>query len=94
MYKEQIKEAKKEFISAFGKHVRKLRKQAGLTQDELGRRCFADARKIGSVERGEYDFSFSSLYIIANGLGLAPKELFCFEYSRNYIETISNIGKK
>ena len=89
MTKQEIVKLKKEFIIEFGKHVKELRKSQKMTQAELSEKCFAETRKIGSVERGEYDFSFSSIYIIAAGLGISINKLLCFDAAKVYASKFS-----
>ena len=88
MDKQQYEIFKKGFLNDFGNHLRQLRMERNLTQDELGARCFADAQKIGRVERGEYNFNFTSIYIIANGLGVTTEELLHFKGVKKYLELL------
>lgn len=60
----------------FGKRVRVLRAQRGLTQDELARRCRLHRTYVGSVERGERNVSLDAIYALAAGLDVAPGRLF------------------
>jgi ribosome-binding protein aMBF1 (putative translation factor) len=60
----------------FGEHVRKLRKQKGLSQEALALACELDRTYIGSVERGERNISLLNIYKIAEALGVKAKELF------------------
>ena len=88
MDKQKFETFKRDFLKDFGNHVRKLRKEQNLTQDDLGEKCFADAKKIGRVERGEYNFNFTSVYIIANGLGVTTEKLLHFNGVEKYLKML------
>lgn len=62
----------------FGKHLRKLRKEARLSQQELGKKAKIHRTYIGSVERGQQNISLDNIYKIASALKIAPKDLFDF----------------
>ncbi len=60
--------------------VRELRKRAGLTQDELAKRCGRSyvMQRIGQIERGESNCTLQTVDQIAKGLTCEPAELFLF----------------
>ncbi|MGH9554066.1 MAG: helix-turn-helix domain-containing protein [Terriglobales bacterium] len=60
----------------FGSRVRQLRKQRGLSQEELALACSLDRTYIGSVERGERNISLINIHRIAGALNIAAGELF------------------
>jgi transcriptional regulator with XRE-family HTH domain len=62
--------------TTFGRRVRLLRKQRGLTQEELGRRTELDHKYIGNIERGERTPSFEGMARLAQALGVEVYELF------------------
>jgi len=88
MNNEKLFDAKRKFLIAFGNEIRKLRKAQNMTQEELGERCFGDKQKIGRVERGEYDFSFSSFPILAKALGIDPYTFTQFDFVKEYMSVI------
>lgn len=51
-------------------NIRRLRKQHGISQEELARLCGAEALTIGRVERQETTPSGELLYSIADALGV------------------------
>jgi transcriptional regulator with XRE-family HTH domain len=53
-----------------GNRVRVLRKEQGLSQEELGFKADLHHTYIGAVERGERNISLDSLQKIAHGLGV------------------------
>lgn len=62
----------------FGKHLKKLRREAKLSQQELGKKAKIHRTYIGSVERGQQNISLDNIYKIASALKIAPKDLFDF----------------
>jgi ribosome-binding protein aMBF1 (putative translation factor) len=60
----------------FGKRVRELRRQKGLSQESLAFICDLDRTYVGGVERGERNISLVNIYKIAAALGVKPRELF------------------
>ena len=64
-----------DIYASVGKRIRRLRKQLGLTQEELADKCGLDFRSIGAVERGERNLSLKSLNAIADALKVTPEFL-------------------
>jgi transcriptional regulator with XRE-family HTH domain len=60
---------------AFGRVVRELREERGLSQEELGNRTGLHRNHVGQVERGELAPTLKSVEILADALGLQPSEL-------------------
>jgi transcriptional regulator with XRE-family HTH domain len=58
-----------------GLNVRRLRKAAGLTQEELAHGAEIDTRYVGGIERGEEYPSVAVLGRIAGILGVHPARL-------------------
>lgn len=68
----------KEYLQKFANHLKKLRKERGLTQDDLD--CDRVSRSmISLIEIVKTDLSISTAKAIADGLGISMKELFDFE---------------
>ena len=63
----------------FGKRLRILRKQAGLTQDQLAESINVSVETVSNMERGIHGPKFDTLEKIANVMGLEVKTLFDFE---------------
>ena len=59
-----------------GKRIRALRKENGLSQEELGALADLHYTYIGAVERGERNCSIDSLSKIAKGLNVNVVDLF------------------
>jgi transcriptional regulator with XRE-family HTH domain len=68
------------YINAFGKHLRELRSEKGLSQEELAYKCGTTLSQIGRFERGERSPTLSTLLLLARGLGVDPKTLLDFEF--------------
>jgi transcriptional regulator with XRE-family HTH domain len=60
---------------AFGRAVRELREQSRLTQDRLAEKCDLDRTYISGIERGLRNPTIQTIWIIAAGLNVSPKEL-------------------
>ena len=58
-----------------GEKVRKLRKELGISQEELGFRAGLHRTYIGSIERGEQNVSIDNIHKIAKALEVSPKDL-------------------
>lgn len=59
-----------------GSRVRAIRKARGFTQQKLAELSELDDAYIGSVERGERNFSINTLEKIVKALEIQPAELF------------------
>lgn len=60
----------------FGKNVAYYRKEAGLTQEQLGERTGLDRGYISGVERGVRNPAVLNIEKIAKALKIKPSELF------------------
>ena len=59
----------------FGQNVRRIRGEAGLSQEELAFRAKLHRTYISSVERGERNVSLENIFAIAEALQVAPGNL-------------------
>lgn len=73
------KSRNQDYIDAFGRNIRKLRMAKGLTMTELANLCDVEYRQISDVELGKISTSLATIYQIAQGLEISPKDLFDFE---------------
>tara|TARA_B100000678_G_C17742542_1_gene315324 strand:+ start:85 stop:318 length:234 start_codon:yes stop_codon:yes gene_type:complete len=67
-------------LEKFGKHVKNLRNENGLSQDDV----VLNANKItkgtiSDIENGKRNFAFTTLVDLARGLKIHPKRLLDFE---------------
>ncbi len=59
-----------EVAQGFGENLRRLRRGAGISQEELGMRCELHRTEIGLLERGARVPRIDTLIKIASGLGV------------------------
>ncbi len=69
-------DATQELVSAIGDAVRALRKERGLSQLALSRRCKPHYNYIGGIERGERHPTVQALASIAVALEVEPIEIY------------------
>ncbi|MBX3358408.1 MAG: helix-turn-helix transcriptional regulator [Phycisphaeraceae bacterium] len=68
--------AKRDVLKSFGKRVREIRGQKGLSQEELARLAKIDRTYIGGIERGERNAGIKNVWRIADALGVPAADLF------------------
>lgn len=73
--KGEEKQLKQEFAVEFGKHIRKIRKEKGLTQEELAFKTGLHSTYIGHIETGTYTPSIFVVWKIAEVLKMNLSEL-------------------
>ena len=66
------------FLKAFDENLRLKRKELGFSQELLAYELEIELRQIERVERGKINTGIASIQIIAETLGIQPKELFDF----------------
>jgi transcriptional regulator with XRE-family HTH domain len=70
------KQQQAKFLKAFGNNLRLKRKELGFSQERLAYEAEIELRQLGRIERGEINTGIISIKIIADTLGIDPKELF------------------
>jgi transcriptional regulator with XRE-family HTH domain len=60
----------------FGRRVRKLRQEKGLTLEKLSELSGLHETYLGKVERGQLNSALVSIVRIARGLNITPAKLF------------------
>lgn len=68
----------REYLQKFANNLKKIRKLKGLTQDDLGAFDGISRSTIGMVETAKTDITLSKIKIIAEAIGVHPKELLDF----------------
>ena len=58
-----------------GENIRRIRRDAGLSQIELSHRCGLHFSEISRLERGRRDAQLTTIVKVARGLGVPPAEL-------------------
>jgi transcriptional regulator with XRE-family HTH domain len=59
----------------FSENVRRLRMEAGLTQEALAGRCTKYKKQIAKIEAGSAEVNLSMIYVLAQALNVAPGTL-------------------
>lgn len=68
-----------ELIKVICANIREVRKNKGLTQEELAEKCSLHTSYLAGVERGERNITMQTLEKIAHGLEISPIDLLKFE---------------
>lgn len=58
-----------------GRNAARLRREAGLTQEQLAERCGLSQQYLSKLEQGKRNPTVVTLYEIAQGLGVSHAEL-------------------
>ena len=66
----------KSIVITFGERVRELRKEKGLSQEELADKADVHRTYVGMIERGEKNITIVNIQKIAKALGVGIRELF------------------
>lgn len=64
------------FAEEFGKKIVKLRKERGMTQEELSLKSGIERSYMGAIERGEKNPTLKKIYNIALSLKIKASKLF------------------
>ncbi|WP_010503540.1 helix-turn-helix domain-containing protein [Paenibacillus elgii] len=71
-------------LKMVGQRIRDLRRQTGLSQEELGEKAGFHFSYIGGVERAEKNITLVNLQKIADALGVPINDLFVYsKYTSN-----------
>ena len=68
--------SKKEILVKFGERVREIRKENGLSQEELSFKANLHRTYIGMIERAEKNITLLNIEKIANALDVSINQLF------------------
>jgi len=68
--------SKKEILISFGKKVRDIRMQKGLSQEQLAFKANLHRTYIGMIERAERNITLLNIEKIANALNISINDLF------------------
>jgi transcriptional regulator with XRE-family HTH domain len=74
-----MKDKHQKYFDLVGKNLRQLRKNKGLSQQDLANLCDVDRAKISTIETAKEDFVFTTLLELADALQVEPKLLLDFE---------------
>lgn len=62
--------------AAFGRRVRDLRHERGLSQEQLAELADLHRTYVSSLERGQRNVSLDNIHALAHALGVGPRDLF------------------
>jgi len=65
----QRRKEKKDFAFYFGKHLRKIREEKGISQENLSLKAGYYRTYVGKIEQGQYSPSFHTVWRLAHALG-------------------------
>jgi transcriptional regulator with XRE-family HTH domain len=68
----------KSLARRLGELVRRLRQEAGMSQEKFALRCGLHRTYMGQIERGEKTVTIETANKLAQGLGLSLSELFTY----------------
>ena len=68
------------YLIAFGKHLRQLRKQKGVSMEELALQADVEYTQIANIERGKINTTISTVLAVAEALDVEVSELFRFKF--------------
>lgn len=74
----EIEMEKLELAKLIGNNIKRLRKEKGISQAELGRLCFKDKQAIEKIENGKVNATAYTLYQISEAIGVECLELWRF----------------
>jgi transcriptional regulator with XRE-family HTH domain len=67
-----------DFLKAFGENLRRIRLAKGISQEEVAFSSNLSTNQVGRIERGEINAGLSTIYELAQTLGVPVHELFLF----------------
>lgn len=74
-----IKKENSDLKRKFGFHLKTIRNGKGLSLRALARNCDIDDSNISKIENGKLDVQLSTIFELAKGLQVDPKELLDFK---------------
>jgi transcriptional regulator with XRE-family HTH domain len=63
-------------LAEFGKAIRAIRKEKGLSQEAFADLAGIDRSYMGHIERGEKNITLTKIYQLSDALGMPPSEIF------------------
>ncbi|WP_243860508.1 helix-turn-helix domain-containing protein [Flavobacterium poyangense] len=68
-----------EYLTKFGKHLKKMREEKGMSQEELANLAEVSLPQITRIERGVINPTICTIKSLAIGLGIETSLMFGFE---------------
>ncbi len=63
-------------LKAIGQRIKHLRKNAGLTQEQMAEKAFMHSKYIGQIERGEINTTIETILRLSRALNVPLREFF------------------
>ena len=76
-------------MNTIGERIKKLRKKAGLTQDQLSEKLGIGPKSLSSIERGTVGVSLSTLLKICDVLSISSNSLLFENSHKNNVAAIT-----
>lgn len=73
-----MKQVTQEIQEKFGDNLKKVRTNKGLSLRSLASMCNLDDSNISKIENGKVNIQLSTIFELAKGLNVEPKELLDF----------------
>ena len=73
---EKRKEEKQKFATEIGKHLRKIREEKNISQEQLSIKAGYYHTYVNKIEMGKYSPSLHTIWRLAHTLGLSLEEFF------------------
>jgi DNA-binding Xre family transcriptional regulator len=77
--KSELKNDYTKLKKAFGAQIRKIRDEKEISLRDLATKCDLDSSQISKIENAVWDVQLSTIFELAKGLGVEPKELLDFK---------------
>lgn len=71
------------YVTAFGEHLRALRKSKKLSQEQLANDADIPISQVGRIERGKVNTTLSTMKALSKALNVHITELFGFDIPKN-----------
>lgn len=73
-----------EILKKFGEHVKKIRLESGLTQDEVVLNSSKLTKgTVSDIENGKRNFAFTTLIDLAKGMNVSPRDLMNYTIEKS-----------
>ncbi|MGZ4053384.1 MAG: helix-turn-helix domain-containing protein [Bacteroidia bacterium] len=69
----------KKILIKFGKHLRTLRNEKGLSQEQLNFEAGLSKNMVGLIERGEVNVTLTTIEALSKGLDIPKKKIIDFD---------------
>jgi transcriptional regulator with XRE-family HTH domain len=78
-----VKSKDEKYVQAFGNHLRNLRKDNNLSQEDLANDADIPINQIGRIERAEINTTLSTMRAISKALDIHITDLFSFDKKKD-----------